>query len=55
MNNNKRGLRINNNPIDDAIDEDVKQEIKSIIEYWKSSPSNRLQRTKNVSSILNKI
>ena len=50
-----KGKREKINPIDDAIDEDVKQEMKSIIEYWKSSPSNRLQRFKNVSSILNKI
>lgn len=34
---------------------DCKQEIKETVEYWSTSPSNRLQRTKNVSSILNKI
>ena len=48
----ERGLRSKLNIIDDACD--CKQEIKEIIEYWSTSPSNRLQRSKELEKIIDK-
>lgn len=49
-----RGARAKIDPIDDAIDEDIKEEIKQSINYWKSSPSNRLQRNKELEKVIDK-
>ena len=48
----ERGLRSKLNIMDDACD--FKQEIKEIIEYWSTSPSNRLQRYKELEKIIDK-
>ena len=51
----ERGLRAKMNPIDDLMEINLIKDIELLVEYWKSSPSNRLQRTKILDNLEEKI